>query len=192
MKKKKQKQLVRVRERILSNGDTKYYLDINQKGRVRITETLDFVYLKNPKSPEERKQNEIVLDAVQLIRNKREQELLSKKYNVTINLKLDTKLHDYVHYMTESKKASLGNYGNWDGMSKHLKRFCPENIEMGSITKEWVKRFKDYLQKELLMNKAMPSDKDMEKLMRYQTTIERQFSKALSDLIVLIDRRKHS
>ena len=45
-------------------------------------------------------------------------------------------------------------------------------------------------QKELLMNKAMPSDKDMEKLMRYQTTIERQFSKALSDLIVLIDRRK--
>ena len=44
--------------------------------------------------------------------------------------------------------------------------------------------------KELLMNKAMPSDKDMEKLMRYQTTIERQFSKALSDLIVLVDRRK--
>ena len=36
----------------------------------------------------------------------------------------------------------------------------------------------------------MPNDKDIEKLMRYQTTIERQFSKALSDLIVLIDRRK--
>ena len=45
-------------------------------------------------------------------------------------------------------------------------------------------------QKELLMNQAMPKDNDMEKLMRYQTTIERQFSKALSDLIVLIDRRK--
>jgi len=53
------------------------------------------------------------------------------------------------------------------------------------------KAIEDYpAQKELLMNKAMPSDKDMEKLMRYQTTIERQFSKALSDLIVLIDRRK--
>lgn len=50
---------------------------------------------------------------------------------------------------------------------------------------------KDYpARKELLMNQAMPNDKDMEKLMRYQTTIERQFSKALSDLIVLIDRRK--
>ena len=48
-----------------------------------------------------------------------------------------------------------------------------------------------YTEKEqLLINKAMPSDKDMEKLMCYQTTIERQFSKALSDLIVLIDRRK--
>lgn len=44
--------------------------------------------------------------------------------------------------------------------------------------------------KQLLINQAMPKDKDMEKLMRYQTTIERQFSKALSDLIVLIDRRK--
>jgi hypothetical protein len=48
-----------------------------------------------------------------------------------------------------------------------------------------------YPEKEqLLINQAMPKDKDMEKLMRYQTTIERQFSKALSDLIVLIDRRK--
>jgi hypothetical protein len=45
---------------------------------------------------------------------------------------------------------------------------------------------------QLLINQAMPKDKDMEKLMRYQTIIERQFSKALSDLIVLIDRRKHS
>jgi hypothetical protein len=49
---------------------------------------------------------------------------------------------------------------------------------------------KQYTEKEqLLINQAMPNDKDMEKLMRYQTTIERQFSKALSDLIVLIDRR---
>jgi hypothetical protein len=48
-----------------------------------------------------------------------------------------------------------------------------------------------YTEKEiLLINQAMPKDNDMEKLMRYQTTIERQFSKALSDLIVLIDRRK--
>lgn len=48
-----------------------------------------------------------------------------------------------------------------------------------------------YAEKEqLLINQAMPNDKDMEKLIRYQTTIERQFSKALSDLIVLIDRRK--
>lgn len=43
---------------------------------------------------------------------------------------------------------------------------------------------------QLLINQAMPNDKDMERLMRYQTTIERQFSKALSDLIVLVDRRK--
>jgi hypothetical protein len=50
---------------------------------------------------------------------------------------------------------------------------------------------KDYpARKQLLINQAMPNDKDMEKLMRYQTTIERQFSKALSDLIILIDRRK--
>ena len=49
-----------------------------------------------------------------------------------------------------------------------------------------------YAEKEqLLINQAMPKDKDMEKLMRYQTTIERQFSKALSDLIVLMDRRNH-
>ena len=79
--------------------------------------------------------------------------------------------------MTESKKASLGNYGNWDGMSKHLKRFCPENIEMGSITKEWVKRFKDYLQKDCKLSANSSHS--------YYNKFIATFNSAVADNIVL-------
>lgn len=143
----KQKQIVRVRERNLSNGETKFYLDINVKGQRRRTETLDYVYLKNPKTKEEKYQNELTLATIQEIRRRKENELLSKKYSVTLNLKVDTLLLEYVGYLTEKRKDSKGNHGNWDSMLKHLKKFYPDDIQMGSITKKWVEEFKDYLQK---------------------------------------------
>lgn len=91
------------------------------------------------------RQNQLTLDTVTLIRNKREEELLNAKYSVIINLKADTLLHDYVSMLADQGKHSLGNYGNWDSMLKHLKKFSPENIEMGRINLDWVKRFKNYL-----------------------------------------------
>lgn len=143
---RKIKQLVRIRERILSNGDTKFYLDINQKGKKRITETLDFVYLKNPRTAEEKRQNEICREAVTQIRNKREEELLSKKYQITINLKSDTYLLVYAKYLAEERKESKGNYGNWDSMIKHLKSFLKDgDIQMGALTQDWVKSFRKHL-----------------------------------------------
>lgn len=72
-----------------------------------------------------------------------------------------------------------------------LKKFIEDLRTIQANQLEIDNALERYTEKEqLLINQAMPSDKDMEKLMRYQTTIERQFSKALSDLIVLIDRRK--
>jgi len=72
-----------------------------------------------------------------------------------------------------------------------LKKFIEDLRTIQANQLEIDNALERYTEKEqLLINQAMPSDKDMEKLMRYQTTIERQFSKALSDLIILIDRRK--
>lgn len=72
-----------------------------------------------------------------------------------------------------------------------LKKFIEDLRTIQANQLEIDNALERYTEKEeLLINQAMPSDKDMEKLMRYQTTIERQFSKALSDLIVLVDRRK--
>ncbi len=72
-----------------------------------------------------------------------------------------------------------------------LKKFIEDLRTIQANQLEIDNALERYTEKEqLLINQAMPGDKDMEKLMRYQTTIERQFSKALSDLIILIDRRK--
>lgn len=155
MKARKIKQIVRIRERILSNGDTKFYLDINQKGKKRITETLDFVFLKNPRTPDEKRQNEVCKEAITQIRNKREEEILSKKYQITLSLKSDTYLLVYMQYLAEERKESKGNYGNWDSAIKHLKKFLNEtDIQIGSIDKEWVKAFKEFLIKDCNLKSA--------------------------------------
>lgn len=44
--------------------------------------------------------------------------------------------------------------------------------------------------KQLLINSAMPDPNEMDRLMRYQTSLNRQLSKELGELLVVIDRRK--
>lgn len=177
-KPRKIKQLVRIRERILSNGDTKFYLDINQKGKKRITETLDFVFLKNPRTPEEKRQNEICREAITQIRNKREEELLSKKYQVTLNLKSDTYLLVYVRYLAEERRESKGNYGNWDSMIKHLKSFVKgEDIQIGTITQEWVKAFRKHLKDDCNLKSASSFS--------YFNKILAMFKQAVKDRIII-------
>jgi integrase len=157
-RRKKVKQIVRIRERILANGDTKFYLDINQKGRKRETETLDVVWIKNPQTREERKQNESVHEVVNIIRSRREEELISKKYNVTLTLKSDTYLLDYISCLVEDRKDSKGNYGNWDSMYTKLKLYLKDkDIQMGDITTEWVKSFKKHLMEDCNLKTASSS-----------------------------------
>ena len=43
---------------------------------------------------------------------------------------------------------------------------------------------------QLLTDSAMPNSDEMDRLMRYQTSMDRQLSKALGELLVVIDRRK--
>ena len=44
--------------------------------------------------------------------------------------------------------------------------------------------------RQLLVAMAMPSPDAMDRLMRYQTSLDRQLSKALGELLHVIDRRK--
>lgn len=175
--KRKIKQLVKVRERVLSNGDVKFYLDINQKGKKRITETLDFVWVNNPKNMDEKRSNDKVREAVNIIRARREEELLSSKYKLTLHLKTDTLLLEYTKLLMEERKDSKGNYGNWDSMYKHLKRFLNyKDITIGSISKQWVKDFREFLKKDCKIKTASSSS--------YFNKILALFKQAVKDKII--------
>ena len=47
--------------------------------------------------------------------------------------------------LTEKKKASVGNYGNWDSTKKHLQAYDPKGVSFERLDKDWLEGFKDYL-----------------------------------------------
>ena len=48
--------------------------------------------------------------------------------------------------LSEKRKSSKGNYGNWDSTFKHLKKFVKTDVSFAEIDKKWLEDFKDYLQ----------------------------------------------
>jgi len=56
----------------------------------------------------------------------------------------------YITALAEKKNTSSGNYGNWNSMLKHLKKFCPTDVSFQDIDKSFVERFKEYLDKDAI------------------------------------------
>lgn len=53
----------------------------------------------------------------------------------------------YMESLAEKRKDSKGNYGNWDSTIKHLKKYCPRDIQFSQLNKKFVEGFKEYLMK---------------------------------------------
>jgi integrase len=47
--------------------------------------------------------------------------------------------------LTEKRKGSEGNWGNWDSVLKHLKKFAKNGASFKDIDKNWLEDFKTYL-----------------------------------------------
>src|SRR5690606_5087334 len=63
--------------------------------------------------------------------------------------KLKASFINYVEHLTEKRKSSKGNYGNWDSGLKHLKTFVPYDITFAEVDRKFVQDFKFYLDKEV-------------------------------------------
>jgi len=53
--------------------------------------------------------------------------------------------YEFFDALTEKKKASLGNYGNWNAVRILIKAYNPKDVTFERLDKEWVEGFKDYL-----------------------------------------------
>ena len=100
------------------------------------------------KTKEEKEVNRKTLQLAKTIRAQRQIEIQNKTYGFFNSEKLKGSLIKYIETLTEKRKSSKGNYGNWDSMLKHLQTFTPHDVTFKQVDKKFVEDFKHYLDQE--------------------------------------------
>lgn len=138
---------ITLRQRLKGNKIS-LYLDYYENG------TREYEYLGLYLKPEPKKgslpksakdENRKILELAESIRSKRHLEVQNEIYGFRDKEKMKGSFLSYFDSLTEKKKESIGNYGNWDSVRKHLKGYSPHDITFDRLNKEWVEGFKDYL-----------------------------------------------
>ncbi|GAB4032931.1 phage integrase SAM-like domain-containing protein [Spirosoma gilvum] len=177
-KKSSQKELVRLREKALSDGSISLYLDIYVNGR-RKYEFLK-LYLINAANKADKEKNRETLQLAQSIKAKRQIEIQNHEYGFTSAFKLDTNFLEYFRKTAEARKDSPGNYGNWDSCLKHLTIYAGQSITFRDIDAKFVDGFRIYLEKQARTKSNEPLS---------QNTQYSYFSKLKSCLSAAFDER---
>jgi integrase len=127
------------------------YLDYYDKGK-REYEYLNLYLTPEPEKGSLQKsvkdENRKILELAESIRAKRFMEIRNDEYSFQDREKLKASFLLYFDALTEKRKDSDGNYGNWDSVGKHLRKYCPKDITFDKVDSNWVQGFKDYLDKD--------------------------------------------
>ena len=133
---------VTLRERE-KNGQISLYLDYYHKGK-RQYEYLRLYLVAKPRTPEERNQNKKTEQLAETIRAKRQLEIQNGLFGVNDLERINSSFIAYFELLTEKRKESDGNYGNWRSALKHLKGFSKSNVSFADIDKQWLEDLKQY------------------------------------------------
>ncbi len=184
---------VHIRKRLNSAGD-KFNLaleiysgySVNENGNSkpkRTTTKLEYFLFSNPKTPQQRTHNKEVEIKVEIIRAEKEKEYLNNKYGFKSETKVKANFINYFAKLTEERMESIGNYGNWDSVLKHLKKYSGENISFDEVDYEYCEGFKDYLQKVAKTKSNQPLSGNS--ISSYFTKLRAALNQAVDDGIIL-------
>lgn len=133
------------------NGKISLYFDISHKGK----RWLKYLKLYLHSDPETGKlhsklkeENKNVLELAEAIRSKFQFDLYSGDYGIASQNKGNASFIQYFKGLTDKRKNSFGNYGNWDSVLKHLLKYNKRDITFAEINPIWVQGFKEYLDSE--------------------------------------------
>jgi integrase len=101
---------------------------------------------KGKLSKEINEQNRKTLALAEAIRSKRIIQIKNEEFGFRDQ---DLSKGDFLVYferLADKRRASLGNFGNWDSTLKHLKKFAPAGVSFKAVNKDWLEDFKQYLQ----------------------------------------------
>ncbi|HRB00589.1 MAG TPA: site-specific integrase [Ignavibacteria bacterium] len=155
---------VKLNQRKLKDGKLSLYLEYylgyskDKAGKIRHNrkkENLELYLLESPKNTKEKQSNKDIQMLAEKILTKRQAEINAGKHGFSDDSKSKINLVEYYSKLTENRKQSKGNYGNWDASLKHLIKFCdPDTTTFKEVDEVFVKRFKDFLLKEPLVRET--------------------------------------
>ena len=143
------KESVKLRMRKLNTGNTTLYLDIYRNGK-REYEYLK-LYLTPEKTRADKEKNRETLKLAEAIKSKRIVEVQNHEYGFKNDYAEETKFFPFFKAMCSRRLGpiSKSNWGNWRSCLKHLDRYEKnKDITFADITSEWVRGFRDYLDKD--------------------------------------------
>lgn len=140
------KQTVKLREKDLIDGNKSLYLDIIWNG-IRQKKYLH-LYIVKPQNTLDRAGNKETYSLAESIRAMKQTELQNSEYGQKSMFKRDVNFIAYFQSLTDQRKDSPGSWGDWNCTLNYLKTFCPPDADLKSINKDFVLRFRNYLQTE--------------------------------------------
>lgn len=128
------------------------YLDYYKDGK-RDYEFLQLYLTPEPEkgklTKEQKELNRKTLDLAEAIRSKRLLQIKNEEYGFRDTDKAKGSFIAFFERLTEKRRDSLGNWGNWDSVLKHIKKFAPNGVSFKDIDKNWLENFKIYLQQQV-------------------------------------------
>lgn len=127
------------------------YLDYYHKGK-RFYEHLELYLYPEPEqgrlTKAQKQANKDTLALAESIRAKRHLEAQNDMHGFRDSTKLQGSFIAYMETLTEKRKDSPGNSGNWSSVLKHLKEFAKGDVTFAELDNKWLEKFKEYLQKD--------------------------------------------
>lgn len=136
---------INIRMQPLTKGRQRLSLDIYANGKSRYENLKLFIY-DRPSTSAEREHNKRTNSLAENIKAKRILELQEGNYNVVTGFKSQASFIKYFKQLTDERKRSQGNFGNWDSTYKHLLGFTKgRDVTFAEINEDFLKGFKKYL-----------------------------------------------
>lgn len=148
--------VITLKQKKLATG--KYSLFIEYyKGKIQTADgkskhNRDFEYLKkylheNPTTTKEKKENKEALAFAENVLAIRQAEYAQGKYGIKDHSKNNLLFLDYFNEKKNERYNETGNFDNWNASQIHLEAYCPPNLTFSQVDVDFVKGFKNYLDK---------------------------------------------
>ncbi|WPO78196.1 site-specific integrase [Flavobacterium sp. KACC 22761] len=157
--------VISLKKKKLQNGRyslyIEYYKGSTAKADGKRVHLRDFEYLKlyphqEPKTATEKKENKEIEVLAEQILSIRKAEYFQGKFDIKNNSKSKTLFLEYYSNQAEERIDSAKNYGNWTASFLHLKRFCSPNVTFNEIDEDFVKSYRNYLDKDARTKSDLP------------------------------------